>query len=66
MDRIRLEDGKIILAKEIGNMDNAQEIDIDQTKLNLRIELSNIIVQVKGLKQRADEIQEILKYLDNN
>lgn len=62
--KIKLENGKLLITKEVESLNNDEIADIDQLKLELRMELSNIIRQVKGLKQRAVEIQNILKELD--
>ena len=64
MSNVRLENGKLLMTKEITDLREKEGVDIDQVKLDLRMELSNIIRQVKGLKQRAGEIQDILKQLD--
>lgn len=64
MSNIRIENGKLVMTKEVGNINEQEGIDIDQVKLTLRMELSSIIRQVKALKARATEIQEILKQLD--
>ena len=61
---VRLENGKLVMTKEIGEINEKDGIDVDQVKLELRAELNGIIRQVKSLKSRAEEIQDILKQLD--
>ncbi len=64
MNNVRLENGKLVMTKEVSDLNAQDGVDIDQVKLELRMELSSIIRQVKSLKNRAQEIQDILKQLE--
>lgn len=65
-ENVKLENGKLVMTKEISNINDGTNIDIDQLKIDLRFELNTLLRQMKGIKTRALEIQELLKEIDNN
>ena len=64
--KIEVQKDKVVITKtETKEIELGDDRNIDDIKRSCRMELGNIVRQVKSLKARAEELKETLTLLEN-